>query len=111
SALAHYLPGLVEATHAGLPVIVLSADRPQELWSASAPQTIAQLGIFGGYAKESLDLGDPPDDDDNLRAVARKVFQAVWLSQSGTPGPVHINVPARKPLEPVAAVTPEQRSL
>src|SRR5690606_29698664 len=95
----------------GLPVIVLSADRPQEIWSASACQTIAQPGIFGAYAKESLDLGAPASADDHLQAIARRLFHAGWLSQSGTPGPVHSNVPARKPLEPVAAVTPEQRSL
>ena len=111
SALAHYLPALIEAHHAELPLIVLSADRPQELQHTSAPQTIHQSNLYGHYAKLFIDLGDARADDDNLRALARKVAQAVHVARSGAPGPVHLNVPLRKPLEPQEAVTPEQRSL
>jgi 2-succinyl-5-enolpyruvyl-6-hydroxy-3-cyclohexene-1-carboxylate synthase len=111
SALTHYLPALVEATHAGLPLLVLSADRPQELESASAPQTIDQVEIFGRTVKSSRSLGDPGADEDNLRAASRKVLQAVTESLSGRPGPVHLNFPARKPLEPVPPLTAEQHAL
>jgi len=111
SALAHYLPALIEAHHAELPIIVLSADRPQELEHTSAPQTIHQAELYGRYAKIFIDLGDARADDDNLFAVARKVAQAVHTARSSPAGPVHMNVPMRKPLEPADALTPEQRAL
>lgn len=111
SALAHYLPALIEAHHAELPLVVLSADRPQELEHTSAPQTIHQANLYGRYAKLFIDLGDARADDDNLHALARKITQAVHVARSSAPGPVHINVPMRKPLEPEDALTPEQRAL
>lgn len=111
SALAHYLPALIEAHHAELPIVVISADRPQELVLTSAPQTIRQANLYGQYAKLFSDLGDARADDDNLRALLRKITQAVHVARSGSPGPVHLNVPMRKPLEPEDALTPEQRNL
>lgn len=111
SALAHYLPALIEAHHAELPLLILSADRPQELQHTSAPQTVHQDNVFGKYAKLFMDLGDPRADEDNLRGLARKVVQAVHTACSGPAGAVHLNAPLRKPLEPQDALTPEQRAL
>ncbi len=111
SALSHYLPALIEATQSHLPLLVLSADRPQELQAANAPQTIHQAGIFGRYAKACFSLGEPNADGDCLRALARQINQGYSLSLSGIPGPVHFNFPARKPLEPSEDYTHEQREL
>jgi 2-succinyl-5-enolpyruvyl-6-hydroxy-3-cyclohexene-1-carboxylate synthase len=104
---AHYLPAVIEACQAFVPMIVITADRPSELYDAAAPQTIDQVGMFGGFVRHHAELGLPDAAPSALRAVPRIAAQAVARSLGPTPGPVHVNARFRKPLEPVDTATPE----
>ncbi len=111
SAAAHYLPALVEAAHAGVPLIAITADRPAELQACGASQTIDQRAIYGSFVRGAFDLGAPIADPLALRAVRRSIIQAVTRALGPDPGPVHINVPLRKPLEPAVPSTDDERAL
>jgi 2-succinyl-5-enolpyruvyl-6-hydroxy-3-cyclohexene-1-carboxylate synthase len=100
SAATCYFPAVVEAAAARLPLVVLTADRPPELHGCEAPQTIDQQRLFGGFVRSFVDLGAPSAEPRDLRAVRRVIAQAVARARGPEPGPVHINAPARKPLEP-----------
>lgn len=102
TAAAHYLPAIVEASLAGVPLIALTADRPPELHACGASQTIDQLGLYGGFVRGAFDLGAPVATEGALRGVRRKLIQAITLARGPAPGPVHVEVPLRKPLEPAA---------
>lgn len=111
TALVHYLPALVEATLTGVPMLVLSADRPHELQHGHAPQTIDQVKMFGEYVRASYDFPAPDGTTSSLVGLRRMVAQAVALSMDPRPGPIHVNVRARKPLEPRVASTPDELEL
>jgi 2-succinyl-5-enolpyruvyl-6-hydroxy-3-cyclohexene-1-carboxylate synthase len=97
---AHYYPAIIEAAYSYVPLIAITADRPPELQGCAAPQTIHQTALFGSMARHFADLGVPEADRVRLRALRRKAVQAVAMARGPVPGPVHLNVPARKPLEP-----------
>lgn len=104
SAVANFFPAVVEANEARVPLIILTGDRPPELRSSGANQTIDQVKFFGTYARWSVDVALPeaepaPTTLRYLRTTAgRAVAQA--LGNGSGAGVVHINVPFRKPLEP-----------
>lgn len=100
SAPANYFPAVIEASEGGVPLIVLSADRPPELHRCGANQTTDQIGLYGNKVRFFANLGEPRDDALSLRAARRIVAQAVSEALGIKPGPVHINAQARKPLEP-----------
>jgi 2-succinyl-5-enolpyruvyl-6-hydroxy-3-cyclohexene-1-carboxylate synthase len=100
TAAAHWLPALIEASEAAIPLVAITADRPPELFGCGAPQTIDQVKLFGGFVRAYVDLGPPDGGALALRAVRRKVAQAVSVARGPHPGPVHVEVPLRKPLEP-----------
>jgi 2-succinyl-5-enolpyruvyl-6-hydroxy-3-cyclohexene-1-carboxylate synthase len=99
---ANYWPAVVEASVADLPLLVLTADRPVELQAAGANQTIDQIKLFGDFPRLFLDLGAAEADPAALRGLRRLVAQAVATTATPRPGPVHLNVRARPPLEPIA---------
>ena len=99
TALANYLPAVVEAAQDQVPLLVLSADRPPELQAAGANQTIMQRGIFGGYVRWSFELPVPAPRVDP-RVVLTTVDQAVFRAAAAPAGPVHLNCPFPEPLEP-----------
>jgi len=103
SAPANYFPAVIEASEAGVPLLVLSADRPPELQQCGANQTSDQVGLFGRHVRFFAQLGEPRGDELSLRAVKRTATRAVFEGSGSRPGPVHINAQARKPLEPRAA--------
>jgi len=111
TAAAHYLPAIVEASLAGVPLLALTADRPPELHGGGASQTIDQVKLYGDFVRGALDLGAPSEGAVALRAVRRKVLQAITLARGPHPGPVHLELPLRKPLEPAAPATDTERSL
>lgn len=100
TAPAHWYPAVLEAGEARLPLVLLSADRPTELHHSGAAQTVDQLALFGSRVRFFADLGDPQSSDAWLSGVRRSVAQAVERSTFPAAGPVHVNVRARKPLEP-----------
>ena len=97
SAAGHYLPAFMEASHARVPLIAVSADRPPELHHCGAPQTALQANLFGPFARLAVDLPSPHLGLDwrwlrNVGARAR-------LVADGSPaGPVHLNAPFAEPL-------------
>lgn len=105
SAVANLFPAVVEAFHARLPLVVLTADRPAELRDCGAGQTIDQLRIFGTHARWFFDLCPPEPNEAALRHVRAVACRAVAIARGDTaapPGPVHLNLPFREPLEPRA---------
>jgi len=100
TAAAHYLPAIIEASLAGVPLVVITADRPPELQACGASQTIDQLGLYGGFVRGAFDLGAPVGQVPALRGLRRKLVQAITLARGPHAGPVHLEVPLRKPLEP-----------
>ncbi len=111
SAPAHYFPAVIEADETRTPLLVLSADRPRRLQANRSAQTIDQTELFGRKVRAFFELGDPRPERGALQALARKAVQAVALSRGPEPGPVHLNFPADKPLEPLAASTAQQLAL
>jgi 2-succinyl-5-enolpyruvyl-6-hydroxy-3-cyclohexene-1-carboxylate synthase len=111
SAAAHYLPALVEASMTGIPLIAITADRPPELLQCGASQTIDQIDLYGSFVREAFDLGPPTGTPLAMRALRRKIIQAITRARGPQPGPVHIEVPLRKPLEPAKPSTDDERSL
>ena len=107
TAVAHYYPAIVEASEAGLPLIALTADRPWEAMDCGSSQTIDQTKMFGGHVRRFVALGAPEATRDAFEAVARMAVQAVAASLGPVPGPVHVNAPFRKPLEPVTTSASE----
>ena len=104
SAAANLHPAVVEADEAGVPLILLTADRPPELRDIGAGQTIDQLKLYGDSVRWFCEVGTHEADDDGLRHF-RSVACRAYASARGDPrpGPVHLNVPWREPLAPVAA--------
>ena len=99
TALANYLPAVVEAAQDQVPLVVLSADRPPELHDTGANQTILQRGMFGHYARWSTELPAPTPRVDP-RVVLTTIDQAVFRCAADPAGPVHVNAPFGEPLEP-----------
>ncbi len=95
---AHFLPAVMEASATGVPLVVLTANRPWELQGFGAPQTIDQSALFGGFVRARELLPAPEDAPfDHLGAV---VARALHLACSSPRGPVHLDVPFREPLAP-----------
>lgn len=117
TAAANFLPAVVEAWYARVPLVVLTADRPHELRDVGAPQTIDQVNLFGVHARWFVDMAEPDASPDMLRYVRTVAGRAVATAQRGPAGPVHINCPYREPLliDPLlaaqaAAARPEAQS-
>ncbi|MBH1988516.1 MAG: 2-succinyl-5-enolpyruvyl-6-hydroxy-3-cyclohexene-1-carboxylic-acid synthase [Myxococcaceae bacterium] len=95
TAVANLFPAVVEASQALVPLIILSADRPQELRALGGNQTIDQNHIFGRYARAFVDL----PEEAPAEYVQNQVQELYLRSMHPTPGPVQINCPFREPFE------------
>ena len=112
TAAANFMPAVVEAFYARVPLVVLTADRPHELRDSGAPQTIDQNRLFGVHAKWFVDLAEPDPAPEMLRYVRTVAARAAATARRTPAGPVHINCPYREPLIPLpgpAPATLEQR--
>ncbi len=99
SALTHYGPAVVEAKHSGVPMIILSADRPYTLQQVGAPQTIDQQKYFGTAVNYYEELSVPSES--HYYTYPRQVARRAYLKANDHKlGPVHINVPLFEPLVP-----------
>lgn len=101
TAVANGLPAVVEAGTDGVPMLLLTADRPPELRDTGANQTIDQVKIFGDYVRWQFDLPTPTTDI-APQMVLTTADQAVHRAQRPPPGPVHLNCMFRKPLAPLS---------
>ncbi|MEM7434459.1 MAG: 2-succinyl-5-enolpyruvyl-6-hydroxy-3-cyclohexene-1-carboxylic-acid synthase [Myxococcota bacterium] len=111
SAPANYFPAVVEAYEAGVPLVVLSADRPPELHGCGANQTTDQIQLYGSHVRFFANLGEPRGDDASLRSLHETLRQAVHAATDTIAGPVHLNAQARKPLEPQVATDRESAAV
>jgi len=97
TAAANLHPAVLEASHAHLPLLVVTADRPPELRGTGANQTVDQVGLYGGAVRLSVDLGVP---ERRAGQVAYWRSVAARALVSSMDGPVHVNVALREPLVP-----------
>lgn len=108
---ANFLPAVAEASHARVPLVVLTADRPPELRAWGAAQTMEQRSLYAGFTRWSEEAPCPSEGLDTAypRALARR---AVCEATGPSPGPVHLNLPFREPLVPtdMAAEAPPARA-
>ncbi len=100
SAGAHYFPAVIEAHEAGIPLIVITADRPPEMRASASGQTIDQQGLFGSFVGFSHELAVPELKLPLLRYLRQTVAHSVERTLAPFRGPVHLNAPFRDPLVP-----------
>ena len=98
TAVANLYPAVVEARQSGVPLIVLSADRPPELIDCGANQAIPQVGIFAGYPVFSQNLPTPTSRISPRFLLG--TLDQLWLTLTQNPGPAHLNCPFAEPLYP-----------
>jgi 2-succinyl-5-enolpyruvyl-6-hydroxy-3-cyclohexene-1-carboxylate synthase len=98
TAAANYLPAVIEAHEARVPLLVLTADRPPELRDVGAGQTIDQLKLYGSAVKWFQDVDEHLASLNRLRWLRQLACRAFWTSVDGRPGPVHLNFAFREPL-------------
>lgn len=110
TAAANFFPAVVEANAAGVPLIVLTADRPPELREVGAGQTIDQNQLYGEHAKWFVEVALPEATPGMLRYARNLAARAAATSLSVPAGPVHLNFPFREPLVPVAFDAPADLS-
>ena len=96
---ANYHPAVIEAHHAGVPLVVCTSDRPPELRTWGAGQTVDQVALFGSSVRwfHETPVGDDITDD-HARALALRSYDRAMVGA----GPVHLNWPFREPLQPTA---------
>ena len=99
SAPANWLPAVIEADQSGVPLILISADRPPELQASGANQTIDQSSLFRSQARATHLLA-PPYPEFDPASLHHLASQAVGSACWPHPGPVHLNQPFREPLLP-----------
>lgn len=120
TAVANLHPAVLEAHHAGVPLIVCTADRPVELRGIRSNQTTVQPGIFAGAVRLERDVAAPDgaagEADAATRLAREAVDAALGRDASGDPvphpgpGPVHLNLQYREPLSAVVALDLPPRS-
>lgn len=104
TAVLDYAPAVAEAYYSGIPLIVVSADRPREWIDQDDSQTIRQYGVLDNIVKGSYDVRAIPEGcsheytDEVKWTVNRTVNEAMLKALEGKPGPVHINVQLADPL-------------
>ncbi len=98
TATAELAPAAIEAHEAGVPLLILTADRPPELRENGAGQTIDQVKLFGGAAKWFFEVGVHEQREARLRWMRTLACRAYWRALEGRPGVVHLNFPLREPL-------------
>jgi 2-succinyl-5-enolpyruvyl-6-hydroxy-3-cyclohexene-1-carboxylate synthase len=103
TATANLHPAVIEASHSGVPLLVLTADRPPELRGTGANQTIDQVKLYGDAVRSYVEISAPDDRVGQVggwRALVGRVVASATGALTLDPGPVHLNVPLREPLVP-----------
>ena len=98
TATANLLPAVMEADHAGVPLLLLTADRPPELRGIGANQTTRQSEMYAAHARWEIELPTPTGAPGELDAVRAAADAALDATLSTPRGPVHLNLPYREPL-------------
>lgn len=108
TAVANLHPAVLEAHHSGVPLIIVSADRPESLRGIGSNQTTVQPGIFGAAVSVNLDVRAPTGGDDEVGAAAAVAREAWLAARSVRPQPVHVNVALTEPLSSPATLPASQ---
>lgn len=103
TAVANLHPAVVEADQSRTPLLLLTADRPHRLRGTDANQTVDQRGFFGSHARTFLEAAAPSAEEGDLRYVRALASRADWATRGPAPGPVQVNFPFEKPLQPDSA--------
>jgi 2-succinyl-5-enolpyruvyl-6-hydroxy-3-cyclohexene-1-carboxylate synthase len=98
SAALNYAPAIAEAYYQKIPLIVITADRPEMWIDQGDGQTIRQRNVFAGYIRKSFHLPSEIIHPDQKRYFVRLVAEAVDRAMFPAKGPVHINLPLAEPL-------------
>ena len=101
TAVAELAPAVLEASHARLPLLLLTADRPGELRGVGASQATDQSRLFGTHLRAQVDL-EPQEASRSLVGHLTRCVAAACGAPTGTPGPVQINIAFRDPLTPAS---------
>ena len=99
---ANFFPAVIEAHESAVPLLVLTADRPPELRACASGQTIDQQKLYGDYVNFFHEIAAPELDVARLRYLRQTVAHAALRTLMPVGGAVHLNVPFRDPLPPVA---------
>lgn len=102
TAIAELYPAILEAFNTKTPMIICTADRPPELHNCGTNQTVNQQNIYSPNIKYFIDAGLPELTTGKINFLKQTAVKLYNLSAYKSPGPVHINFPFRKPLEPSA---------
>lgn len=96
SAGAHYMPAVIEAWESGVPLVLITADRPPEHLGIGAPQTTRQDGFYTHHVKDRFSIGGA--DDASALAELDRLSGLLVTASAGKPGPVQLNIGFREPL-------------
>ncbi|MEM7556733.1 MAG: 2-succinyl-5-enolpyruvyl-6-hydroxy-3-cyclohexene-1-carboxylic-acid synthase [Cyanobacteria bacterium P01_A01_bin.84] len=97
---ANFYPAVIEATESRIPLLILTADRPQELRNCHSGQTINQLRLYGDYPNWQTELAIPSEDMRMLSYLRQTAIHAWERTLHPIGGIVHLNIPFRDPLAP-----------
>jgi len=101
TAAANYFPAVCEAQRDRIPLLVLTAARPAEQHDCGQSQVMDQNRLYGAHVRAFRSLPEPGLDARKF-AAARTAMARGWATAlAPDPGPVHFDIPFRKPLEPV----------
>lgn len=98
TAVANLHPAVLEAEHAGVPLMIISADRPQTMQDTGANQTTRQPGMFGAATRAEGMINSADRHPASWCYTVRRLIIAAEGARSGLPGPVHLNVALSAPL-------------
>jgi 2-succinyl-5-enolpyruvyl-6-hydroxy-3-cyclohexene-1-carboxylate synthase len=98
---ANYFPAIIEAQESGVPLLVITADRPPEMRECRSGQTIDQQKLFGSHVNFYHEFSVPQATLPMLRYLRQTTAHAWERTQWPNSGPVHLNAPFRDPLPPV----------
>ncbi|MCH8562871.1 thiamine pyrophosphate-dependent enzyme [Nesterenkonia sp. YGD6] len=107
TAAGNLLPAMMEADLSGIPLVAITADRPEELHGTGANQTTWQQGMFAGRVRDEIHLEQgearlEPESRDDMLAAETQVGLLLRVATGSAPGPVHLNIGFRDPLVPAA---------
>ncbi len=97
---ANFYPAVIEAKESGVPLLILTADRPPELRDCNAGQAIDQHKLYGAYPNWQTELAIPSLELPMLAYLRQTLIHAWGKALYPVPGVVHLNLPFREPLAP-----------
>ena len=100
-------PAVMEASQGEVPLLILTADRPHRLRDTDGNQAVDQLRLFGSFPRAFFEVAPARVGDAELKHLRGLACRATAIAQGPPPGPVHLNFPFEKPLEPLGAPSSE----